>query len=81
MSGHRPTFEEIDNLSKLIKAIFSGLEIQVSRIDDHFRSAELDFMYGNITEKRYMERLNEIGDEIDKFRIKMNKLQELDETI
>ncbi|MEJ2495480.1 MAG: hypothetical protein P8Y79_14265 [Ignavibacteriaceae bacterium] len=54
MSGHRPTFEEIDNLSKLIKAIFSGLEIQVSRIDEHFRSAELDFMYGNITEKRYM---------------------------
>ena len=52
--------------------------MQVARIDDHFRSAELDFMYGNITEKRYLERLNQIGDEIEKFKIKMSKLQELD---
>ena len=78
MNGHRPTFEEIDGLTKLIKAIFAGLEMQVARIDDHFRSAELDFMYGNITEKRYLERLNQIGDEIEKFKIKMSKLQELD---
>ncbi len=70
-------FKEIEGLIEQLKNMFSDLETQISKIDDRFHAVELEFMYGNITENVYVERMKQVGQDITRFKSKLLRLQEL----
>ncbi|MCW4009576.1 MAG: hypothetical protein NWF05_03020 [Candidatus Bathyarchaeota archaeon] len=49
------TFEKIDFLNRTLTGINSSLSAKISRVEAHLLAAELDYMYGNVTEQAYEE--------------------------
>ncbi len=78
MQGKKQTIKEIDDLKSLLKSLFSSLEMEIARIDDRFNSIELDFMYGNINENFYNEKMGQLGAEILKVKQKLAIIQDLE---
>lgn len=70
-------FKEIEGLIEQLKNLFSDLESQIAKIDDRFHAVEMDFMYGNITEKSYANKMKQVGQEITRFKSKLLQLEEL----
>ena len=78
MREKKPTLEEIDDLDSKLKAIFLVLETQIAKIEKRFNSVELDFMYGNITENFYFEKMRQLGEDIAKVKNKLEKIQDVE---
>ena len=78
VQGKKQTLKEIDDLKSLLKSLFSHLEMEIARIDDRFNSIELDFMYGNISENFYDEKMGQLSAEILKVKQKLTIIQDLE---
>ena len=48
-----------------------------TKIDEQLNSIELEFMYGNIIENFYNERIRLLGEDIAKVRNRLKKIQDL----
>ncbi len=70
--------KEIDELKDLAKHLFTKLETEIAKIDDNFNSVELDFMYGNINENFYEEKMNKLNTDIHKVKQKLFQIQDLE---
>lgn len=70
-------FKELEELLGQLRSVFSDLEAQLSKIDDRFHSAELEFMYGNISEDVYFEKLKRVRQDIARFERKLLRFQAL----
>jgi len=81
MQEKKLTFEEIDALGKRLKTIFYSLETEIAIIDDRFKSTALDFMYGNISENYYNERMEQLRMEMIKVKQKLNRIQEFEDSV
>lgn len=68
MVKYNAVFKDIEDLIEQLKTIFSDLENQISKIDDRFHAVELEFMYGNITENVYFEKMKQVSQDITKFK-------------
>ena len=77
MSEKKPSVEEIDDLNSKLKAIFLVLETEIAEIEKRFRSVELEFMYGNITEDFYSKKMRQLGEEMAKVKSKLDKIQDI----
>jgi uncharacterized protein (UPF0335 family) len=77
MFRSRITTQEINRLSQQLKEVFHDLDTQIVKIDERLSSAELDFMYGNITEQFYLERMKRLEEDIDKIKNKLIKIQQV----
>ncbi|MCW4019520.1 MAG: hypothetical protein NWF00_12730 [Candidatus Bathyarchaeota archaeon] len=64
MEEDTPTFEKIDTLTQELKTIFTRLETRIANVEAYLRCAELDHMYGNMTEASYAERKRQINKNI-----------------
>jgi hypothetical protein len=73
MIEKKPTLKGIDDLKDQVIDLFSSLEKEIAKIDDRFNSIELDFMYGNINQNFYDEKMDQLNVEI--FRVKQRLLQ------
>ena len=78
MHEKKPALKEIDDLNSQLKAIFLVFETQIAKIENRFNSVELDFMYGNITESFYLEKMQQLGEDIAKVRGKLEKIQDVE---
>ena len=78
MHEKKPDLKEIDDLNSQLKAIFLVFETQIAKIENRFNSVELDFMYGNITESFYFEKMQQLGEDIAKVRNKLEKIQDME---
>ena len=58
------TFRKIDDLYKELELIFLGLKGHLAKIEMHFRSVELDYMYKNVEENVYLEKMQKINKKI-----------------
>jgi hypothetical protein len=76
VSEKKPALEEIDGLSSKLRAIFLVLETEIADIEKKFRSAELDFMYGNISENFYSEKMQQLSEDIARLKDKLEKIQD-----
>ena len=76
MHEKKPALKEIDDLNSQLKAIFLVFETQIAKIENRFNSVELDFMYGNITESFYFEKMQQLGEDIAKVRNKLEKIKD-----
>ncbi len=70
-------FEELEGLLKELRYVFSSLESQLSSIEERFHGAELEFMYGNIGENSYKEKLKQVCQDIASFKQKLLLLQDI----
>jgi hypothetical protein len=77
----KPALKEIDDLKDLLKSLFSSLEKEITKIDDQFNLVELDFMYGNIDENFYNEKMWQLSTEIYKVKQKLTNIQNLENRI
>lgn len=81
MDDNKLTFKQVDDLSNQLKVLLLSLETQIDKIYSYFSTCELDFMYGNITEDIYLDRMLQVSNDIAKFKDKLKKLQELDNNL
>jgi hypothetical protein len=72
------SLEDIDDLNSKLKATFLVLETEIAEIEERFRSVELEFMYGNITEDFYSGKMQQLSEDMVKFRSKLEKIREID---
>jgi hypothetical protein len=77
MIKKKPSLEDIDYLNSKLKATFLILETEIAEIEKRFRSAELEFMYGNITEDFYSKKMEQLSEDMAKVRSKLEKIQEI----
>jgi hypothetical protein len=52
-----------------------------TKIDEQLNSIELEFMYGNIIENFYNERIRLLGEDIAKVRNRLKKIQDLEDDV
>jgi hypothetical protein len=78
MTEKKPALKDIDDLNSQLKVIFLDLEMQLSKIETRFNSVETEFMYGNITEAFYLEKMRRLGEEIAQVRNKLLKIQDVE---
>jgi hypothetical protein len=64
-------------LNSKLKATFLVLETEIAEIEERFRSVELEFMHGNITEDFYSEKMQQLSEDMVKVRSKLEKIQEI----
>jgi len=57
MLKNKSIIQEIEDLKEQLKAINLNLGTQIAEIDEQLNSIELEFMYGNIIEDFYNERI------------------------
>ena len=81
MPENKSTIQEIEDLKEQLKAINLNLETQIAKIDEQLNSIELEFMYGNITENFYNERMQLLGEDIAKVRNRLKKIQDLENNV
>ena len=81
MHEKKSALKEIDDLNSQLKAIFLVFETQIAKIENRFNSVELDFMYGNITESFYLEKMRQLGEDIAKVRNKLEKIQDMEASL
>jgi hypothetical protein len=77
VSKKKLSLEDIDDLKSKLKATFLVLETEITEIEERFRSIELEFMYGNITEDFYSEKMQQLSEDMVKVRSKIEKIQEI----
>jgi hypothetical protein len=78
MQEKRPTLKEIDDLKDKLKVLFSCFENEIAKIDERFNSVELDFMYGNINENFYEEKMGQLSADIRRVKQKLFQIQDLE---
>ncbi len=78
VNGKLPTLKDIDDLSKQLKQVLFNIEVQIVEIDNKFNSIEQEFMYGNITESFYYEKMNTLAKDIEMVRIRLAKIENLE---
>ena len=76
MSEKKPALEEIDDLNSKLKAISLVLETEIAEIEKRFHSVELDFMYGNISDSFYSEKMQQLSEDIARVKNKLEKIQD-----
>ncbi len=76
-----PTFEEIDELSRELNALFASLLAKIAHVDNRLRSVSLDYMYGNLSEDLYLGQMQEIGKRIAQFKSMLFTLRDADSNI
>jgi DNA repair exonuclease SbcCD ATPase subunit len=81
MPKNKSIIQEIEDLKEQLKAINLNLETQIAKIDEQLNSIELEFMYGNITENLYDERIRLLGEDIAKVRNRLKKIQDLEDDV
>jgi hypothetical protein len=81
MPENKSTIQEIEDLKEQLKAINLNLDTQIAKIDEQLNSIELEFMYGNITENFYNERMQLLGEDIAKVRNRLKKIQDLENNV
>ena len=77
MPKNKSIIQEIEDLKEQLKAINLNLDTQIAKIDEQLNSIELEFMYGNIIENFYNERIRLLGEDIAKVRNRLKKIQDL----
>ena len=77
MFGSRLTTQEINRLNQQLEEVFLNLKTQISKIDERLSSVELDYMYGNITEPFYLEKMKQLEEDIEKIKNKILKIKEV----
>jgi hypothetical protein len=78
MPKNKSIIQEIEDLKEQLKAINLNLDDQIAKIDEQLNSIELEFMYGNIIESFYNERMELLGEDIAKVRNRLKKIQDLE---
>jgi hypothetical protein len=78
MKEKKLTLKEIDDLKDLVRDLFSNFEKEIAKIDERFNSVELDFMYGNINENFYDEKMGQLSADIFKVKQKLFQIQDLE---
>jgi DNA repair exonuclease SbcCD ATPase subunit len=81
MPKNKSIIQEIEDLKEQLKAINLNLETQIAKIDEQLNSIELEFMYGNIIEDFYNERMQLLGEDIAKVRNRLKKIQDLEDDV
>ena len=81
MAKNKSIIQEIEDLKEQLKAINLNLDNQIAKIDEQLNSIELEFMYGNITENFYNERIRLLGEDIAKVRNRLKKIQDLEDDV
>jgi DNA repair exonuclease SbcCD ATPase subunit len=81
MPKNKSIIQEIEDLKEQLKAINLNLDTQIAKIDEQLNSIELEFMYGNITENLYDERMQLLGEDIAKVRNRLKKIQDLEDDV
>lgn len=77
MDERTSLFKELEGLLRELRHVFSNLEAQLCSIEERFHGAELEFMYGNIGEGVYQEKLNQVHRDIDLFKQKLLLLKDI----
>jgi hypothetical protein len=77
MSKKKPSLEDIDDLNSKLKATFLALENEIAEIEKRSRFVELEFMYGNITEDFYSEKMARLDEDMTKVRSKLEKIHDI----
>lgn len=77
MDERTSLFKELQGLLTELRHVFSDLEGQLSSIEERFHGAELEFMYGNIGEGVYQEKLKQVHRDIASFKQKLSLLQNI----
>ena len=77
MFRSRLTTREINSLNQQLEEVFLNLKTQISKIDERLSSVELDYMYGNITEQFYLEKMKQLEEDIEKIKNKILKIREV----
>jgi hypothetical protein len=75
---NKPALKEIEELKDLLRSLFLSLEKDIAKIDERFNSVELDFMYGNINENFYDEKMGQLSTDIYKIKQKLVQIQDLE---
>jgi hypothetical protein len=73
----KPTLSEIDDLRKQLGEVFVTIEAQIDTIEKTFNTIEQDFMYSNIYESVYYEKMAAVCREIDLVRDRLAKIGSL----
>ena len=81
MLKNKSIIQEIEDLKEQLKAINLNLGTQIAEIDEQLNSIELEFMYGNIIEDFYNERIRLLGEDIAKVRNRLKKIQDLEDKV
>ena len=81
MAKNKSIIQEIEDLKEQLKAINLNLDNQIAKIDEQLNSIELEFMYGNIIESFYNERMQLLGEDIAKVRNRLKKIQDLEDNV
>ena len=81
MPKNKSIIQEIEDLKEQLKAINLNLETQIAKIDEQLNSIELEFMYGNIIEDFYNERIRLLGEDIAKVRNRLKNIQDLEDNV
>jgi hypothetical protein len=81
MPKNKSIIQEIEDLKEQLKAINLNLDTQIAEIDEQLNSIELEFMYGNIIEDFYNERIRLLGEDIAKVRNRLKKIQDLEDNV
>ena len=81
MLKNKSIIQEIEDLKEQLKAINLNLGTQIAEIDEQLNSIELEFMYGNIIEDFYNERIRLLGEDIAKVRNRLKKIQDLEDNV
>ena len=81
MLKNKSIIQEIEDLKEQLKAINPNLDTQIAEIDEQLNSIELEFMYGNIIEDFYNERIRLLGEDIAKVRNRLKKIQDLEDNV
>ena len=81
MPKNKSIIQEIEDLKEQVKAINLNLDTQIAKIDEQLNSIELEFMYGNITENLYDERMQLLGEDIAQVRNRLKKIQALEDDV
>ena len=81
MLKNKSIIQEIEDLKEQLKAINLNLGTQIAEIDEQLNSIELEFMYGNIIEDFYNEKIRLLGEDIAKVRNRLKKIQDLEDKV
>ena len=81
MLKNKSIIQEIEDLKEQLKAINLNLGTQIAKIDEQLNSIELEFMYGNIIEDFYNEKIRLLGEDIAKVRNRLKKIQDLEDKV
>ena len=81
MPKNKSIIQEIEDLKEQLKAINLNLDTQIAKIDEQLNSIELEFMYGNIIEDFYNERIRLLGEDIAKVKNRLKKIQDLEDNV